>query len=501
MHYILILTVFAIIVIIQIRNFLSTKEKLADFENVFAEDKKSYSLQTKKLIETSHKNSILSTIFNSINNYLSNNKGKDFHLMKDIVDRNCDAAEEEIHTQIPVPLYLGLVGTMAGILIGVGCLVVSGSLEALLGEGTANNSAEGVKTLLEGVAIAMISSILGIILTTCGSNKAKTAKAEVERNKNTFLSWLQSELLPTMDDSITHTLETMAANLTEFNKTFTDNTTNLGTALAKVNESYRLQTDLIAAVNKIQEGRTAATNLQLLAKLIESSEQIGQLAEYLQNTNDYLANVKALNDKLDASEQRTKAIEEMATFFKSEISQVEQRKEAISKAVGTVDSILEERLRKLADHAGENVENFYKALDKQQDALQKRLDETQVIVSELKNLSAIKESISKFEKAASEQNRKIDKLAETIKELAQVKAGRPTTNSIAFPQWARIAAITGFTIITVSCAIIAGKTIFENNNAEAAQEQILPIPVQKIQPETNTIVIDTTAVVVDSVAE
>ena len=61
-----------------------------------------------------------------MNNYLDNNKSavSDFHLMKDIVDRNCDAKEEEIQTQIPVPLYLGLIGTMSGILIGVGFLVL-----------------------------------------------------------------------------------------------------------------------------------------------------------------------------------------------------------------------------------------------------------------------------------------------------------------------------------------------------------------------------------------
>jgi hypothetical protein len=64
-------------------------------------------------------NPIFSTIKNSINNYVEANKGSvsDFYLIKDIVDRNCDAKEEEIQAQIPVPLYLGLVGTMAGILV------------------------------------------------------------------------------------------------------------------------------------------------------------------------------------------------------------------------------------------------------------------------------------------------------------------------------------------------------------------------------------------------
>lgn len=43
------------------------------------------------------------------------------------------------------------------------------------------------------------------------------------------------------------------------------------------------------------------------------------------------------------------------------------------------------------------------------------------IVSELKNLTAVKSGISNLEKATNEQNRKLSQLTESIKELAQVK--------------------------------------------------------------------------------
>ena len=52
--------------------------------------------------------------------------------MKDIIDRNCDSVEEEIQALIPIPIYLGLVGTMLGILVGAGLLVFSGGLHDLL---------------------------------------------------------------------------------------------------------------------------------------------------------------------------------------------------------------------------------------------------------------------------------------------------------------------------------------------------------------------------------
>ena len=125
----------------------------------------------------------------------------------------------------------------------------------------------------------------------------------------------------------------------------------------------------------------------------------------------------------------------------------------ITKTVGEIDSQLEEQLRKLGEHASENVEKFYMALGKQQDALQKKLDETQVIVNELKNLSSIKESITKFEKATAEQNRKIDKLTDSIRLLAESKGGEGRF-SVSIPGWIKISilalAITSF----ISCGIL-----------------------------------------------
>jgi hypothetical protein len=374
-------------------------------------------------ISTTHNSFILKVIITSINNYLSANQSgvSDFHLMKDIVDRNCDAVEEEINTQVPVPLYLGLVGTMVGILVGIGYLWISGGLSDLLNAGSGSSGADGVEILLGGVALAMFSSILGILFTTFSSMQTKNAKVEVEGNKHTFLSWIQAKLLPNLSNDMAQTLEKMSKNLIKFNDTFSSNTSNLGIVLAQVNESYKMQAELWNVVQKLADKNVFTQNLKLFNALKNSANEIKTLAEYLHNTNDYLTNVRALNEKLDQNEQRTQAIEEMATFFRAEVQQLDLRKDAIIKSIGTIDDILEEKLRKLAEHAGNNMEQFYIALGKQQNALQEKLDETQVVVNELKNLTAIKESISKFEQAMRAQNSKLDSLANAIRTLAAAK--------------------------------------------------------------------------------
>jgi hypothetical protein len=484
MHYVIIVIIIAFIIYYQIKIFNDTKQQLKRFSSIFSNSnqdydyKPLYEIKTEEIeaasdeqldkmlveaeldvqkyhyIQTSdtadipcfrrklarndlkakhegvfgifsqNDNPIYNEIKASINNYLSANKSgvSDFHLMKDIVDRNCDAQEEEINTQVPIPLYLGLVGTMAGILVGIGYLWISGGLSELLSAGSSSSGTDGVKALLGGVVLAMISSILGILLTTSGSMTAKRAKAKVEKNKHIFLSWIQARLLPNLSNDTAQALEKMSQNLGAFNNTFSANTSELGKALSQVNESYRLQAQLFDTVKQIADKDVSTKNIQLYKTLKNSTEEIGVLATYLNNVNEYLANVKALNEKLDASEQRAKTIEEMAVFFKTEVQQIEARKGAINKAVGTVDATLQDALSKLKDHAEIQLEELKKSTGKQYDFLQENRNEINVIVEELKNLTTVKESISKFEQAARAQNNNLDNLATVIQNLAKVKA-------------------------------------------------------------------------------
>lgn len=511
MHYLFIIVIIAIIVYFQISIFIDTYEKLKNFISVFSNNSKDYKLLSEEKIEKidnatnevldnmlveaglnaqkyhytrystdngeipcfrkesakkdlkeifkndvkivfRHNNIISTEIVNSINNYLSVNKSSvsDFHLIKDIVDRNCDAQEEEINTQIPIPLYLGLVGTMVGILVGIGYLWINGGLEALLSTPKQGNlsdeafnvlkdtlsekSVGGITALLGGVALAMTASILGILFTTFGSLHAKKTKANVERNKHIFLSWIQARLLPNLSNDTAQTLEKMSQNLISFNDTFSNNTSELGVALSQVNDSYRLQKQLFDTIRQIAEKDISLKNLQLYNVLKNSTEEIGTLSVYLNNVNDYLANVKALNEKLDASEQRTKSIEEMATFFKNEMHQVDARKGMMTKVVGTVDSVLQEAIGKLKDHANDQLEELKKTTAKQHEFLQNNSEHINNIVSELRNLAAVKDSILKFEQAARAQNSKLDNLAAAIQTLAKAKVEGTTISNGLKPQ-------------------------------------------------------------------
>lgn len=512
MHYIV--TILAILAVgyYQIKFYLSTKDKISTFANIFPDQDNHYALKTEereKLIRTindageftlknmlenygfitedyfvdkesvidgaikafnvprarqdliermvdstiegishNHKNKVLDTVVSSINSYLENNKTvSDFHLMKDMVDRNCDALEEEISLQIPNPQYLGLGGTMLGILLGILTLWFTGGVKGLLNLNSAGDGVAGIEGLLGGVGLAMISSILGILLTTISSTSFKNAKAKVERNKHTFLSWIQVNLLPTLSDNAVGAIQQLGTKLEFFNSQFEDNTSNLALALGKVNESYKLQVELIQAVNQIKEEKTVTANLKLFNKLTESSEQIGQLAEYLSQTTEYLEHVQSLNENLELQSERTKVIEDVGVFFKQEVNEIESRKSQIALSVGKVDDYLRQSIENLKESTEKQLVELEKVSVKNHNVLLEKSYEVEKIIQQLEQLPSIMESASRFEKTVTKQNASIDRLAERIEQLAETKASGNI--EVSFPKQER-------SILNIILAVILG---------------------------------------------
>ena len=165
-----------IIVCLQIYFFVMNVHRMKEYKKIF---EKESSWQIEHSSETGFVsgingdgNKVFLSIKESISKYLGSNSGSviDFHLLKDAVDRHCDAVENDINTLTPVPLYCGLAGTMAGVIIGLGSLLETGSITALLSSESGNfgAAADGVNDLLQGVAWAMLASICGIFFTTVG---------------------------------------------------------------------------------------------------------------------------------------------------------------------------------------------------------------------------------------------------------------------------------------------------------------------------------------------
>ena len=356
--------------------------------------------------------------------------------MKDVVDRNREISESEIETLIPFTQYIGLVGTMIGIFFGVIVLVYGDGLESLMSGSSSALADSGVTELLGGVALAVISSAVGLGLTMGASYLFKEAKSKVELRENNFLSWIQSELLPNLSTDFTATLVKMTNNLSDFNDTFSTNTQKLDKTLSKVNDSYIGQVKLLEELKRVDITSIAAANISVYEKLKNCTEEIGMLAVAMKDARSYIKAVRNLTSQLGKADERVKTWEKMGQFFEKEINEIEKRKAFISEAVGNVDEKLQssftqlgqlskDKVDKMAERIVDQNEKLDKAMSMQQNILESKLKEmsdaiekrNQRLVETFDYLDQIVKALPEQMKESSSELANLSKIKQSIEDL------------------------------------------------------------------------------------
>jgi tetratricopeptide (TPR) repeat protein len=264
----------------------------------------------------------------------------------------------------------------------------------------------------------------------------------------------------------------MTNNLSSFNKTFSDNTKNLGDTFSKVNNSYKNHVSLIHAIDNLKITDIATANISVYEKLKNSTDEIGVFAEYLEKTNEYLTIIQNLSQNLGDYERRTRILEDAGAFFKKnenwladnidsanlKVETAVQRfdentehylsnlRDSLNQQILKFDEVINEqqtRLKSSLEASSEIValslsknqelfekaialqqESFEKAINYQQKTFESKLEETSTLVNEIKSISHIKEGVKAFEKETKKQSDKIDALTKEIRNLANSNSSR-----------------------------------------------------------------------------
>lgn len=372
------IVIFIVLVIISLQIYFFRKNvlRMREYKEIFGKEKTwgiAHNAETNFVSGIYGKgNSIFTSIKDSINKYLGNNSGSviDFTLLKDAVDRHCDSVENDINTLTPVPLYCGLAGTMGGVIVGLYSLLSTGSITDLLSSGSSNfgAAAEGVNELLSGVALAMLASICGIFLTTLGSILFKRYKLQEESGKNTFLAWLQAKLLPELPSDTSDALNRLVKNLNKFNNTFATNTTELRGALTQVNESYRIQGDIIKAVHDMDVMKMAKANIRVLEELKDCTDKLEVFNQYLDDIHGYTDAIHTFTTQFEQESNRLHVLEEIRNYFN-------RHKAEIAKDSADVDIALRNALKDLKETAGSNAKELNYTLVQQAEEFKQILKE------------------------------------------------------------------------------------------------------------------------------
>jgi len=360
------------------RKYLNSPEIVIDHIFYFPDNEKEdiFDEYTVKIstTETIGTNEIIVRINGSINNYLINNYGAavNFSIIKDIIDREVDAKDEEISQSIPTPLYLGLAATMVGIIFG---LLAMPDIDG-------ENFSEGINALINGVKFAMLASLTGLICTTLLSSIFyKKAKKKSLKEKNQQLSYLQAKLLPELLKAEDTGVSGLKASLDRFAREATKIAENVNNAAINTGRNIKAQQETMARIESINVTKVSKINLELFDRLESNMTAFNKFAEFL-------GVMAVISDNLKNFAERTVNIDSIAGQIKLTLNESNDLTKFLTKhfekmeiaglsalrAVDLSDSHFREAIESLKTRTNESIESFSAFADQKESTLKDSLE-------------------------------------------------------------------------------------------------------------------------------
>ena len=343
----------------------------------------------------------------------------DFNLIKDIVERNVNNIEEDINITVSTPLYLGLLGTMLGIVVG---LFNIPDLSSALSENDSSKLLnESISLIIGGVKIAMIASFTGLFLTIINSSVFyKASRSFVESMKNSFYSFLQIELLPLINQDIASTFESLQRNLLSFNSQFKENLNGLTTVFDSNSKVINSQKELLDLIDKTKLSEMMKYNVKVLQQLDVSMEQIERFNKSFLNINNFLGNTEKIvvkinellertdNFKLisDSIEKNVDQNNEHLNFISGHFKILEEHKEFTKDTVIEVGHSITDIIRDLKTHISESGETIKQFTIEEVEAIKDSMSQNKSSFSNLEYLSQMNNTITDLKNITNTQNEK-----------------------------------------------------------------------------------------------
>lgn len=256
-------------------------------------------------------------IVTDTNDYLRANIGAaaDFNTLRDISEREAALLDAEIEAQISTPLYLGLLGTFAGAILGLLALVNPfGAAETTDAAASSFNN-DDVTHFLGGVLIAMCGSLFGLGFTLWGNQLLKSARATRDRLKNGYYNFLQKALLPKLNSDMQRSMNSLQNVLDAFNEKFfskvqDDFMTRIADFLPRVTENISIQKDFLEKLQQIGYTELANATIKVFDRVDKSAGSFEKFLGYQEALNvsvekgaQTVTTITALLNRLTALEQ------------------------------------------------------------------------------------------------------------------------------------------------------------------------------------------------------
>ena len=238
----------------------------------------------------------LRQLVKEINLYVQKNVGTtDFSVIQNKTERKLNMRYEEAMSRLAFPTYLGLMGTFAGVFIGI--------IMFLLGfDGTEGVTDESIKNLLIGVLVSMATSLVGLAMTTNNNYNASISKKKIDEDKNEFYDFIQNELMPTLDVSMVAALNKLHNTVNMFEPSFNRVINRFQTTFDKCTEAF---------------GERFQKNVEVVSKAVATmGDNMDKVNENVVNQNQLLNTLKS-RGMMRTLEQFVATIEKFEQITKS----------------------------------------------------------------------------------------------------------------------------------------------------------------------------------------
>ena len=223
-------------------------------------------------------NSPLNSLIKEINLYVRKSVGTaDFNIIQNKAERKIESLYEHATAELSFPTYIGLMGTFTGTFIG---------LVGFLASGSDLSDENKVTNLIAGVLVSMATSLFGLILTTHSNHIAALSKKQLDDQKNSFLDFIQLELIPQLQTTVKTLQQTMEGFVPKFDVVINNFERTFSGVISRFKDTFDECTNNF--------GTEFRANTSLISKTVATlNDSIGHITSNVENQRKLLEELRS----------------------------------------------------------------------------------------------------------------------------------------------------------------------------------------------------------------
>ncbi len=371
----------------------------------------------------------------TINSYLVRSRGAivDFALIQNLTERHELDNWQGLRYQASIPLLIGLATALLASTIG---LLLLPDLPAALIDRIALASVAAVfLTSVKWTALPVLTGGL-LVLFLLGWAYPR-ARREGLRRKNELYNLVQIELLPSLDQDTTRSLQLLQQSLTSFQHGFADSIASLRGMLDRNFDTLKAQERVAEALQKVDVMQLTNANVDMFETLNKSGDELRKFRDYLSEMNHFVENTTALNEKVNHFLFRTEHLETIVEkikqtldqndrlhhFIASHFSELESRGHLIQRAVVKVDDVLDKSLGELMEHTQHKIRAIRDLSAKEENQLLKTYEENKHVFGKLARIDDLYRDFADYKTQNLETQQQVLEQLQTLNQRLTKEGG------------------------------------------------------------------------------